>query len=79
MFYSHHMLYRRSYLITVSLCLLTTFLQFPPTSPASSNHKSELFFMSLVFVPCFFIHSSLDGHIVCFHDLAIEKNAAVSM
>ena len=38
------------YLITESLYLLTTFLQFPlPSFPAIGNHKSDLFFYKFCF------------------------------
>lgn len=68
-----------SYVISQELSHNCKFMPFdhlpsiPFHQPASSNHKPELFFMSLVFVPCFFIHSSIDEHIVCFHDLAMVK------
>ena len=49
------------YLITGSLYLLTTFIQFPlPPPPASGNHKPDLFFYEFV---CFWSIIDLQHHV----------------
>ena len=51
----------------------------PSTSIQMNQFRSFLWLSNIPLYHIFFIHSSVDGHLGCFHDLAIVNSATVNI
>ena len=81
-YFSRFPIYALRYDICFSLSDLLPVWQFldPSTSLQMTQFRSFLWLSnSIIYVyHIFFIHSSVDGHLGCFHDLAIVNSAAIN-